>query len=414
VRRQDTRVNRLKAAWGGPRLAVMHFAFLALVPVAVFANKGTVPVFLFAALPNLYPSALLRLWAHARLLTLAVAGLCLWALISLAYAPEPDLLRAVTHVALPPLGLIWIAGLVGLPMTARAALARTLLIAVLAIVALFLFEIATGGSITRLLHPQGFSQAIKLYERIAVGQVLLIGLTWPVAFCLWQRHRLLAAAFLAGVVVCALSLPMAAAVLALLAGAVSLLLAWRWPRAIAGLTLICLLGYIFAAPTLSRDWLTITDARQAGLSLPSGWEHRLGIWNYVAVEIDGAGLLGAGYDASRVIGRRDDLITEIVGLDGKSPEALPLHPHNAVLQVWLELGLPGALLLALALTGIYVVLLRAPLSSGRRAAAMAVTATLLVPFLLSFGVWQSWWLAALMLCAGGTVVLLAPVPAGRD
>ena len=36
------------------------------------------------------------------------------------------------------------------------------------------------------------------------------------------------------------------------------------------------------------------------------------------------------------------------------PATLPLHPHNAALQVWLELGLPGAALMALLLSWLWL------------------------------------------------------------
>jgi len=410
VRRQDTRVNRLSTQLGGPRIVAMHIAFLALVPVAVFANKAAVLAFLLAALPNLRLGGWQRLWSSAALLATGIFLLCAWALISLSYAPEPDLGRAVRHLLLLPVGLVWVAGLTELEPRQQRDLSRTLLLAAGLTVLVFLFEIVIGGLITRLAHPDGFSQEKKLYERIAVGLVLLVGVTWPVCQRLWVRSRGLAVLFLAAVVACVLVLPMAAAVLALLVGGTSLLLALRWPRMVLAVALVFLLGYLAAAPTLSRHWLTIADARESGLALPSGWEHRLGIWNYVAVEVGAVGLLGAGYDSSRVVGRRDDVIVEITGPDGSHPEALPLHPHNAVLQVWLELGLPGVAALGLIILGLFALLLRAPPPAARRAALIATAATLAVPLLISFGVWQSWWLSALMLCAGAAVILLGPSP----
>ena len=69
---------------------------------------------------------------------------------------------------------------------------------------------------------------------------------------------------------------------------------------------------------------------------------------------------------------------------------------NGAMQIWLELGLPGALLVAMlaALTGYRAITLR-----ERHDAAMAaglVTTAVLI-WLLSFGVWQSWWMSTFVL-----------------
>jgi O-antigen ligase len=73
--------------------------------------------------------------------------------------------------------------------------------------------------------------------------------------------------------------------------------------------------------------------------------------------------------------------------------AIPLHTHNAQLQLWLELGAIGA-----ALAGVFFCWLAygvVRLSQRSRAEA-AMAAAALVSYLviggLSFGVWQEWWL----------------------
>ena len=62
--------------------------------------------------------------------------------------------------------------------------------------------------------------------------------------------------------------------------------------------------------------------------------HRLLIWSFTGDRIAERPLTGWGLDASRAIpGGRDPI---------RPGEAwMPLHPHNAALQLWLELGAPG-------------------------------------------------------------------------
>jgi O-antigen ligase len=110
---------------------------------------------------------------------------------------------------------------------------------------------------------------------------------------------------------------------------------------------------------------------------PPSWDHRLNIWAFTANQIVQHALRGWGIDASRTFG-----------------PAIPLHTHNAALQLWLELGSLGA---ALAAAFFAWILYRVVAWTGedRRDGAMAAGA--LVSYLviggLSFGVWQEWWLA---------------------
>ncbi len=120
-------------------------------------------------------------------------------------------------------------------------------------------------------------------------------------------------------------------------------------------------------------------------------------------------MLGWGLDSSRVIPGADIIITRF---DSTLPwipygrmEALPLHPHNAPLQIWLELGLPGAALFALLCAAVLVAVARRvpePLAAAAAAAAIMVALALSS---FSYGIWPTWWLAALWLAAALIAVM---------
>ncbi|HBA43609.1 MAG TPA: hypothetical protein DCZ07_11605, partial [Alphaproteobacteria bacterium] len=76
---------------------------------------------------------------------------------------------------------------------------------------------------------------------------------------------------------------------------------------------------------------------------------------------------------------------------------LPLHPHNGALQIWLELGLPGALITAALLLALGFGIAALPLPTPQRAAATAAFTATLCLILLSFGLWQNWWQASFWL-----------------
>ena len=80
-------------------------------------------------------------------------------------------------------------------------------------------------------------------------------------------------------------------------------------------------------------------------------------------------------------------------------------PHNAALQWRLELGVLGALFGA-AIFFISTEIARR-YSAGRvaRAGAVATIGATFVIAMISFGAWQTWWLSAIFLIAGSTVLV---------
>ena len=415
--------------WGhGPRMAATGAALFALAPLAAFANKGIVFAFLVAALSAFRRPVLGALWRRHRIAALGCALLCAWGLATLSFAPEPDPLRAATRLALAPLGLVLAVSLAMLDDAPREALARCLVATVWATIALFAFQIATGGLLLRLWHASPMGEETTLLslpasdgqraeykiggravsEAIAVGNVLLAGMVWPAVGRLWRHgQRWMAAAMAAAAFACVFALPHNAVIAGMLAGGTCFALALRWPRAVPVAVVAGLIGYALAAPALSTHWFTIDAARALWPSPPQTWEHRVGMWSYASAEISSVGLLGAGYDASRTLGDRGDVIADFA--PAASPyvakmEAIRLHPHNSVLQIRLELGAPGTAALILILAGIGVAFLRARAPAVSRAGAAGALAAMSVPFLVGFGIWQGWWLATLALVAGGAVL----------
>lgn len=110
---------------------------------------------------------------------------------------------------------------------------------------------------------------------------------------------------------------------------------------------------------------------------PPSWDARLNIWAFAANQIVAHPLRGWGIDASRIFG-----------------DAIPLHTHDAALQLWLELGAFGAALAAAFFAWVLYGVV-AWTGVNRRDGAMAaasLTAYVMIGG-LSFGVWQEWWLA---------------------
>jgi O-antigen ligase len=191
-------------------------------------------------------------------------------------------------------------------------------------------------------------------------------------------------------------------------------LAWRLARgrrpALFGLLVA---GAGIAAPLVVSVLPTPTTAELHGRYLPSSWSHRIVIWQFAAERIADKPFLGWGLDASRRIPGGREMIPWRMDADARNPEGwisqvqrLPLHPHSLALQVWLELGAPGAIALALLL---YLLVTRAAVVAGSVDAQAGVVALVFAGMLISnisYGAWQSWWLSTLWLIAAIAILLV--------
>jgi O-antigen ligase len=114
-------------------------------------------------------------------------------------------------------------------------------------------------------------------------------------------------------------------------------------------------------------------------------------------------IFGWGMNASKTIpGGSAFLFTK----DGKHiGRSLPLHPHNVILQTWLELGLPGIILFVALCIFIIMTSVNRLRLTFESAAIFGQFVTILGIANLSFGIWQAWWIAAIWLSAGLMVLV---------
>ena len=237
----------------------------------------------------------------------------------------------------------------------------------------------------------------------------LMALLLPMAFALpWPWVARAAVLVLgAGVLI---SLPGETARLATLAGLGAALLGLIAPRLMPRLV-----GAVAALAILAMPLLTNLIPQIPSASLPPSAVHRLVIWDFAAARIAEKPITGWGLEASRAIpgGRARPDAATLDRLNIRAPaqrdflamphvQVMPLHPHNGALQLWLELGGIGALIGAALILALGVAASRsaAPAVGAGTLASAAVTG------MLSFGLWQAWWVASLLLA----MVALALVP----
>ena len=179
------------------------------------------------------------------------------------------------------------------------------------------------------------SEEVDLRSWLNRGATAMVMTAWPAAALLWQRGAFWAIAMLFVAIAAMLGLLQSnAAILGAIAGlamaSVSLLQPKVGRAMVVLVTILVLVGTAPAAQEIfRRDW---QDAEW----LDGSARHRVEIWNYTADLIGRKPLTGWGFDAARSIPKARPF--EQVG----ERELMPLHPHNAPLQILLELGAVGA------------------------------------------------------------------------
>lgn len=380
---------------------VLAIAFAALAPVAVYARLGIVAllVLTLVAQPcwDATKDTLLRLVRNP--LVWLGAALTLWAAITLFWTPEPHPIDVPRAAIVPVMGLLLVAAVRALPQADAQRLTRIVVISAFVMLALLGLEVLSKGALLRLVvqTPDVIApgQVSPVVEHAARGAAVIAPLVYVYAYLIATRSGRARTALLfivAALLVCKAT-SMDAAWVAILAGGIAFGVAYYAPRA----ALIGLFGglmvYAALAPAISATVLTLDGIDNLAAPGMSGTYSRIGIWQEAARRIAEHPFIGHGFDATRVLGAHTGLIP------GTPWPALPLHTHNAFLQVWLELGVVGIALvvamLAAALRALWPLAAR-PLALAVVLATLTSTA---VVALISFGIWQHWWLATWMLAA---------------
>jgi O-antigen ligase len=370
---------------------------LVLTPLLGWAGSlGFAPA---VALAGLLTALSVRIRTEDRALLLALFTALVWACASAFWSPwRPADLDEQTG-----LKLVFMLALYGCAVSAARAVPEARLprlLSGLATVAgvlalLLLFEALTSaagykvllGLIGQTVRPD---YAIKI---VAQGLYVLTLLAPPALAAVSGRTRwilglVLGAGIIGPALVFGYDAPLLALACAILAAGLVLGLPSLGPRLLAGLSA----GGFLLAPVLAKGAFALgLDERIAPL-LSESWLQRLGYWGKAVDWIWARPLPGWGLDASRAFG-----------------PGIQLHPHNAPLQIWMELGLIGAVAAAIVWASIFSGLSR-PVRTPAAAAATATAVAYLIFGAVSFGVWQEWWLALGALSALACILVLRARP----
>ena len=373
-------------------------AFL-LAPVSVLAPKGTVVLLALIALPLLYQAVRDGRWRPALRLaeTKILAIFLVWALASLVWTISPgEAVELWASMALILLGIVLALAAAG--ELDEAGRNRVLIWALLGFwlaIGLAVIELAAGLPIANAIRPDRSGLSNLEPTMLTAGLSVILCLAWPMAVTLWRRERkaLAAATLLAAVAVTFAGEGASAKLAAVLSCLIFVIVLAGGRRALDAIAALAVVTVV-TAPLIASHILTPARVTELAPGIKDSALHRIYVWEFTAERIADKPWTGWGLDAARAIPGGAE---RIKALDDEDAIKMTLHPHNAALQVWLELGAPGALLAA-GLLAVIARHIRRRQRDLRAAQAAAFVAALTVAG-LSFGIWQNWWLAALGLLA---------------
>ncbi|MGE5504476.1 MAG: O-antigen ligase family protein, partial [Actinomycetota bacterium] len=274
-----------------------------------------------------------------------------------------------------------------------------LLVAGLAVsVALLAFEYLAGRGLSVLVA--GTSAGNK--SRYARGATIAALLLWPAALVLRRRFGARAALAAMGLTVAVVLVGDSGSTrLALAAGVAAAAATALSARARTALQ-VALVAAVVALPVAAARLPSPQETFQ-WTWLPNSLHHRLTIWNFTAQRAFEKPVLGWGFDAARDIPGADVEVpvrrwaADGTMLAGVTEPLLPLHPHNAILQWWLELGAVGTAVMVGF--GLWLLGRAGTGEPWQRAARMGAIVTALGISTISYGFWQAWWQGGLWLAA---------------
>ena len=400
----------------GPLYSVVTLIFaltLILLPtIAILSNKGVVPTFVLLSLCALFHARLKAAqWTGMRKGIIISAALIAWMGLSALWSPNPQqaLILTLRLLALIGCGFIFAQSLKNRETGEKVM--RFLLVGFALSLVVFIVEHKAGAPLTGL-----FKEGWIDPSRFKFGAVFITALGW---FLLTQFRARLSPAMrllaLAGLLLLPFVSTSRSAQVAslfalgwflfwhlLLVSRVGVMKSWRFLK--INLKAGVLLVFITMPLLAVAVWHTVGSVQPEGLDRSA--HHRFFIWDNVARMIPDHPLIGAGFDASRHYNPSEG---------SQTYAALPLHPHNAALQIWYELGAVGLLIV---LSGVCLVLDRVNKPNRTQCAETIMPPDalslgdgeqvvlrqcgfifLLVISMLSWGLWQNRWFAELIFFA---------------
>lgn len=390
-------------------LTVIIFLF---VPLSIMAPHSIVWEIIIGGLIGLYYNRKQPFRDLPQPLTLLLLLIPLWGLVTALWSNQPlnSLTVSLKVLALLVLGLSWCQLTLRLPQAARKSFIHALMGGLLFGVCFFLID-AWSGNLWQAFWKKSSAKAF------AQGSLMVSLVIWPIL--LWVFRQPYSFLFRLSLISC------------LLFSIFWVLFQIDCDTSFIGVFLgICVFSGTLLLPRitsfgmrlfvplfiLSFPFISLYAFKPEYMPAYNSYIHtssyldRFYIWNEVATSIFEHPWRGIGMDGTRyhekIQEKRTWSYIDEKGAPQKNQTArFSIHPHNAILQLWLELGFPGMILGVLlawqALFHIYSSTLR---SMEKAISAGLFTAAFLIVW-VNLGFWQNWWISGLWMTIGLVVMM---------
>jgi O-antigen ligase len=333
-------------------------------------------------------------WSFDELpMVLVPAGLFLaWVGLSYLWSPFDDLWRLPKTLIGIPLYVLFVLRVGSLRGPWKRHVEAALLFCVLALGLFLVGESITDGAGTRsfwiaeedvsLLNQRSLDD--KINRNLGHATAPLVLMAMPAALMTWREGGpIIGICIMVLTGWAAFSFGTDVNAAAFLIGGIAAAITYYAPRTSIAVIFGVVAGAFLIIPPILPGLIAALPADFVQ-SLPLNWTSRLEIWSFAGDLVQQKMWFGHGLEASRFF----DDTTMIAGYEFA---LMPLHPHNAALQIWLETGLIGTMLLAVAIISAGGQVASAPKLTRNQAVAAAWVLTTYVSLIIfSYGVWQEW------------------------
>ncbi|CAK6515068.1 O-antigen ligase family protein [Rickettsia helvetica] len=270
------------------------------------------------------------------------------------------------------------------PFQNRLQLKKALIFGILTAILLFFIEYSSHGFLTRI-----FKASFGLYM-LDRGCALLSITVWVAVIILLSNGKKRHALMLYILVLYLLSISDSlASFLGFGIGGIIFILTRFMKPIFFKLIAISLITGSLLFPVIAKQ-IEPRDLSERYLTTQASAAHRLFIWHFVANKIIEKPILGYGFASSKYIKVND---SEMIDYNGEKWHPLPLHPHNNILQITLELGIIG-LILFLSLIYKYLKQIDNIKNNNFRSASYACFINYYIIGMISYNIWQIWWISS--------------------
>ena len=377
------------------------FIFITFMMPILFSvsSKSTVLMLFMLSITSFFYSknSIIRIPLNKVALAIVVISVCWFLFRALHIELEGQSLGLLAKImVICGAGFILYRYVIALDETERARIARFLIWGVFVSITIIL--------IGCLLIDTGYAEVLRAgrsdQKSIFSAGVIFISLMCPILiYYNFPNNKLLLLFLLLSFFIIILISQSFAAILAVIVGAILSLFIFYFGAKGVNIIKVCLIVFTLAVPIIFPQILTgvreivldpKSDEIEESVGVKGSIAHRYYIWKFTIDRALEHPIIGWGLDASRSLPGGDVNI-------GVGRELMPLHPHNAFLQIWVELGYVGLILLAAI---IWLIFPKAPSGQAfdKKMAILPITISMLVVIMnLSFGIWQSWWMSAIAL-----------------